>query len=75
MMRDLREYTKQTNIRLALGALILLLVVGVGLIWIFYGEGAASLGFICLLAALFPVILILFIFLAMEWIIKRARPK
>jgi multisubunit Na+/H+ antiporter MnhB subunit len=75
MMRDLREYTKQTNIRLALGALILLLVVGVGLIWIFYGEGAAGLGFTCLLAALFPIILILFIFLAMEWIIKRARPK
>ena len=74
-MRDLREYTKQTNIRLALGALILLLVVGVGLIWIFYGEGAAGLGFTCLLAALFPIILILFIFLAMEWIIKRARPK
>lgn len=74
-MKDLREYAKQTNVRLALGAFILLFVVGVGLIWLFYGEDAAGLGFICLLAALFPVILILFIFLAIEWIIKRARPK
>jgi hypothetical protein len=29
----------------------------------------------CLLAALLPVILILFVFLAIEWILKRARPK
>ena len=74
-MRDLRDYAKQTNIRLAAGALILLLVIGVGLIWIFYGEGAAGLGLTCLLAALFPVILILLIFVAIEWIVKRARLK
>lgn len=74
-MRDLREYSKQTNVRLALGAFILLFVVGVALIWLFYGGGAASLGFMCLLAALFPVILILSIFVAIEWIVKRARPK
>lgn len=74
-MRDLREYARQTNIRLVLGIFILLLVVGVGLIWLFYGEGAAGLGFTCLLAALAPVILILFIFLAIEWILKRARPR
>jgi len=74
-MRDLREYAKQTNVRLALGAFILLFVVGVGLIWLFYGEGAAGMGLVCLMAALFPVILILLIFLAIEWILKRARPK
>jgi multisubunit Na+/H+ antiporter MnhB subunit len=74
-MKDLREYAKQTNVRLVLGAFILLFVVGVGLIWLIYGEGAAGLGFACLLAALFPVILILFVFLAIEWILKHARPK
>ena len=74
-MKDLREYAKQTNIRLALGAFILLLVVGVALIWVFYGEGAAGFGLTCLLAALFPVILILLVFVAIEWILKRARPK
>lgn len=74
-MKDLREYAKQTNIRLVFGAFILLFVVGVALIWVIYGEGAAGMGFACLLAALFPVILILGIFLAIEWILKRARPK
>jgi hypothetical protein len=74
-LRDLREYAKQTNVRLAFGAFILLFVVGVALIWVFYGERAAGMGFICLLAALFPVILILGIFLGIEWILKRARPK
>jgi len=74
-MKDLREYAKQTNVRLVLGAFILLFVVGVGLIWLIYGEHAAGLGFVCLLAALFPVILILFVFVAIEWILKRARPK
>lgn len=74
-MRDLREYARQTNIRLALGAFVLLFVIGVGLIWAIYGGNAAGLAFTCLLAALFPVILILFIFVGIEWILKRARPK
>lgn len=43
-MRDLREYSKQTNIRLALGAFILLFVVGVGLIWLIYGGNAGRHG-------------------------------
>jgi multisubunit Na+/H+ antiporter MnhB subunit len=74
-MRDLREYAKQTNVRLALGAFILVFVIGVALIWAFYGEQAAGMGLICLVAALFPVILILFVFVGIEWILKRARPK
>lgn len=74
-MKDLREYAKQTNVRLAVGAFVLLFVIGVGLIWLIYGGNAAGMGFICLLAALFPVVLILLIFLAIEWILKRARPQ
>ena len=74
-MKDLREYARQTNIRLALGAFILLFVVGVALIWVFYGGNAAGMAFTCLLATLFPIILILFIFVGIEWILKRARPK
>lgn len=74
-MKDLREYAKQTNIRLAVGAFILLFVVGVALIWVFYGERAAGMGFVCLLAALFPILLIAGFFFLIEWILKRARPK
>jgi len=74
-MRDLREYSKQTSVRLILGAFILLLVVGVGLIWLIYGEAAAGMGLTCLLAALVPVILILAVFVGFEWILKNVRPK
>lgn len=74
-MRDLREYSRQTNVRLALGAFILLFVVGVGLIWLIYGGSAAGMALTCLLAALVPVILILLIFAAIEWILAHARPK
>ena len=75
MSKDLRKYSRDTNIRMALGAFILLFVVGVGLIWVIYGEGAAGMGLVCLLAALMPIILILAVFLGIEWILKRARPK
>lgn len=74
-MRDLREYAKQSGVRLALGAFILLFVVGVGLIWLIYGGEAAGMGFMCLLAALFPIILILSIFVFIDWILSRVRPK
>lgn len=74
-MRDLREYAKQTNVRLAVGSFFLLFVVGVGLIWLIYGRSAAMMGLLCLLAALIPVVLILLIFLIMDWILKRARPE
>jgi len=74
-MRDLRDYAKQTGVRLTLGAFILLFIVGDGLIWLIYGKEAAGMGLTCLMAALFPVILILAVFVAIEWILKRARPK
>ena len=75
MKRDLREYAKQTNIRLVAGALLVLFVIGLGLIWLIYGGGAASFGFFCLLAGLSPVVLILLVFWGIDWILSHARPK
>jgi len=75
LSRDLRKYTKQTNTRLLIGAFILLFVVGVGLIWLFYGQAAGGMALVCLLAALLPVLLILGVFLIIDWILKRAEPK
>jgi hypothetical protein len=75
LSKDLRKYSRETNVRLALGAFILLFVVGTALIWVFYGQGAAGMGLVCLLATLFPIILILAIFVAMEWILKNAGRK
>ena len=72
MSRDLREYARKTNVRLGVGAFFLLFVIGIGLIYLIYGPGAATLGFICLLGALIPVVLILLFLFITDWIVKRA---
>jgi hypothetical protein len=73
MTRDLRRYARQTNSRLVVGGILLLLIVGDGLIFAFYGREAAISGFICLLAGLFPLALIWLFLAGMEWVVKRMR--
>ena len=73
MSRDLRQYARQTNVRLAAGALFMLFVVGLGLIYLIYGPGAAMMGLTCMLAGMLPIALILLAFLLLDWIVKRAR--
>lgn len=75
MKRDLRAYARQTNVRLAVGAIVVLVVVGGGLIWFIYGKEAASVGLFCLAAGLTPVVLILLVFWGIEWILRSGRPK
>ena len=72
MTRDLRKYMKDTNVRLVVGALLMLFIVGDGLIWIIYGFGAAMMGLLCILAALVPIGLILLLLALSDWIVKRA---
>jgi hypothetical protein len=74
MNRDLRQYAQQTHLRLALGGLLLLFIVGDGLIWLFFGKEAAFMGFICLLLGLAPLVLIGLTLYLLEWIVKRHRP-
>jgi hypothetical protein len=71
MTRDLRKYAHQTNVRLVVGALFLLFIIGVGLIYLFYGKSAAVLGFLCLLAGMVPVFLIWLALTILDWIAKR----
>lgn len=72
MSRDLRKYMKDTNTRVIIGAVLLLFIVGLGLIWMIYGFGAAVSGFLCLLGAMVPIALILFALSGLDWIVKRA---
>jgi hypothetical protein len=72
MTRDLRKYSKQTNVRLFIGALAVLFIVGDGLIYLIYGSGAALMGILCLLAGMIPVVLTILVLLLFEWIQKRA---
>ena len=73
MSRDLRKYARQTNIRLILGGVFLIFVIGIGLIYLFYGQGAALTGLLCLVVGLIPLFLIWFMFWVLEFITKRAR--
>jgi len=57
-MRDLRKYARSTTLQLALGGLFILVTVGLGLIYVFYGLAAALSGLLCLLAGLAPLLLI-----------------
>jgi len=71
MKRDLRKYAQQTNARLVAGFFILLLVVGIGLIYAFYGRDAALMGLLCVGAALAPAGLVALILAAIGWFVKR----
>ena len=73
MTRDLRRYARQTNFRLLAGFILLLFIVGDALIYFIYGPEAAILGFICLLAGLFPLLLIGLTLWGMEKILDRAQ--
>ena len=72
MSRDLRKYTQDTNARLIVGALLMLFIVGIGLIWLIYGASAAMMGFLCLLGAFVPIGLIFLSLYILDWITKRA---
>jgi hypothetical protein len=72
VLRDLRQYAKQTNLRLFAGFVLLFVLVGEGLIWLIYGAGAAVFGFLCVLATIVPIGLIVLILWLMELALKRA---
>jgi hypothetical protein len=71
MTRDIRKYASQTNVRLAVGAILLLFTVGVGLIWGIYGLPAALMGLLCLLGALVPIGLIWLFLGGLDLLVKR----
>ena len=71
----MREFARQTNARLAIGAFILLFGIGLALIYFIYGAGAALVGLLCLLGGLVPIALILLALYGIDWIVKRAGPK
>ncbi len=73
MSRDLRKYASQTIILLILGGVLLIFVFGIGLIYLFYGQGAALTGLLCLVVGLIPLLLIWLMFWVLEFITNRAR--
>ncbi len=73
MTLDLRKYARQTNVRLLAGFILLLFIVGDSLIYFIYGRPAALIGMLCLLAGLFPLLLIAFVLWIMEKVLERSQ--
>ena len=71
MPRDLRKYAASTTLRLVLGGIILLLVVGLGLIAWLYGSSAALMGFVCILGGLVVVGLITLLVFGLDYFLKK----
>ena len=73
MIRDLRKYAKQTNMQLIIGLFVLLVTVGLGLIFLFWGAGAAVTGLICVGVALVPVLAVLGVVWILDRLARKAR--
>ncbi len=73
MKSEIRKYARQTNLRLVIGFLVLLFVVGDGLIYLFYGMGAAVLGLLCLTAGMIPAMGVVLFFWISKQILDRNR--
>lgn len=71
MGRDLRRYSRETNVRLIAGGILLLFIIGDGLIYVVYGQNAALSGLVCLFVGFFPLVLIYLSLVAMGWIAGR----
>ena len=62
MTRDLRRYAKQTNIRLIIGGMAILVIIG----------DAAVMGLLCLMVGLLPLLVIWAILFFFEWVVKKS---
>ncbi len=70
--RDLRDYARQTTVRLAVGGVLLLIIVGEALIYAIYGPSAAVSGLLCFGIGLVPLVATLAVLWTMDWIVRRA---
>jgi hypothetical protein len=70
---DLRKYAAQTNFRLVLWFFLILVIVGLGLVWVIYGRNAALFGLLCLFGAGIPVGLIAIALFGLDLFAKKTK--
>jgi hypothetical protein len=58
---------------LLVGFFVLVFGLGLGLIYLWWGQGAALMGLVCLLAALVPAALVWLFLAILGWIAKKAQ--
>ncbi len=67
---DLRRYASQTRFRAVIFFIAILILVGLGLIWRFYGGAAALFGLLCLFGALLPIGLIVLFGVGLDGLVR-----
>ncbi len=70
--RDLRRYASGTQVRLAFGAIVLL-ILGDGLVWLLYGWETARSALLCTGLGLLLALLVAAWFLLLSWLARRAQ--
>ncbi len=70
--RDLRRYASSTQVRLAIGAIILL-ILGDGLVWWLYGWPTARSALLCTGFGLVLAFMVAAWFWLLSWFARRAR--
>ncbi len=68
------RHWEQTQIRLFLGGMLTVLVVGGGLVWVFYGRAAALTAVACLLGAGGVFAFLWLILALLDWWVKEDEP-
>ena len=71
-IRDINKYNRDTSIRLIVGAVLLVFLIGDGLIFLIYGNGPGMMGLICLFIGMLPILMIALVIYFLEWIVKHA---
>jgi hypothetical protein len=71
---DPRRHWRETEIRLILGGIGLLIVVGGGLVWVFYGRAAAFTTVACLLVAVLVLGLLWLVMSLLERWVREDEP-
>ena len=70
-----RAHRARTDRNLLLGFFALLFIVGGGLIWYFYGLGAAALGVACIALGAVLVGVLALLMMGLEWLSNRWEEK
>lgn len=70
--RDLRSYARSTTVRLIVGGLVLVFLIGDGLVYFIYGREAVGTAILCTALGLAPVALIWLFLSVLEWVARRA---
>jgi hypothetical protein len=71
---DPRRHWRQTQSRLIIGGLAILVVIGGGLVWVLYGSSAAITAVLCLLVAAGVMGLLWFFLTLLELWVKEEEP-